>query len=193
MDRDALVRAVLAACITFALLVPGFLLSRGVLGAPVAPSQRPESYLPLVVNQSLPPEQLTATAQAATATGIAATTTGTATTTATATGTATATATPTATATATATPTVTPSPTSDPLATAQLQISNLTGFSLTFTLEGPTNADGEVKPNETWLVTIRPAVQPVKYTLTTYTHCRTNSVEFFIDPGQSRQYSFTCP
>src|SRR5215211_3977176 len=133
MNRDPLARAVLAACLTAALLAPGLLLSHGALSAPVAQSQHPEKYLPLILGRGLLPDELTATAKAATAYGTptAATTT-------------TPTRTATTTATATATATVTPSPTSDALATAQLQIVNHTGFVLTFTLVGPTNASGDV-------------------------------------------------
>jgi hypothetical protein len=182
MDRDALARAFLAACATLALLAPGFLLSRGALSAPEAQSQHPEKYLPLILGRGLRPEELTATAQAApfaTATAQAATLTAAATTTATAT----------ATTSTTATATTTPSPTSDALATAQLQIANNTGFPLTFTLEGPTNASGEVQPNQSWLISIRPG----NYKLTAETHCRTNLLEFPIASGQSKQVGYTCP
>src|SRR6266536_962586 len=153
MNRDPLARAILAACIVSALLAPGFLLSRGALSAPVSPGQHFDTYLPIIFGNDSLPEDLTATAVAATT---IATTAATATTTTTATGSATPTktATPAGTGTATTTPTATatatatPSPTFDAQATAQLQIANLTGFALTFTLVGPTNASGEVKPNE---------------------------------------------
>ncbi len=208
MNRDPLARAILAACIVSALLAPGFLLSRGALSAPVSPGQHFDTYLPIIFGNDSLPEDLTATAVAATTiatTAATATTTTTATgsatatktTTATATGSATATktATPTGTgtatttATATATATATPSPTFDAQATAQLQIANLTGFALTFTLVGPTNASGEVKPNESLLISI----QPGHYTLTAETHCQTVPVEFDIASGQSLQETYNCP
>ena len=222
MNRDPLARAILAACIVSALLAPGFLLSRGALSAPVSPGQHFDTYLPIIFGNDSLPEDLTATAVAATtiattaatatttttATGSATTTktttttatgsaTATKTTTATATGSATATktATPAGTGTATTTPTATatatatPSPTFDAQATAQLQIANLTGFALTFTLVGPTNASGEVKPNESLLISI----QPGHYTLTAETHCQTVPVEFDIASGQSLQETYNCP
>jgi len=180
MNRDPLARAVLAACLTAALLAPGLLLSHGAQSAPVAETQHPEKYLPLILGRGLPPEQLTATAVAATLTATASTTTATTTSTATAT----------TTATGIATSTATPSPTSDALATAQLQIANLTGFSLTFTLEGPTNASGEVQPNQSWLIFIRPG----EYTLTGYPQCRQPvPEEFKIAAGQSKQVTYSCP
>src|SRR5262249_52915077 len=105
------------------------------------------------------------------------------------TGTATATSTATATDTTTETETATASPTSDALATAQLQIANLTGFVLTFTLVGPTNASGEVKPNQSALISIRPG----HYTLTAETHCQTVPIMFDIASGQSLQQTYNCP
>lgn len=194
MNRDPLARAILAACIVSALLAPGFLLSRGALSAPVSPGQHFDTYLPIIFGNDSLPEDLTATAVAATT---IATTAATATTTTTATGSATATktATPAGTGTATTTPTATatatatPSPTFDAQATAQLQIANLTGFALTFTLVGPTNASGEVKPNESLLISIRPG----HYTLTAETHCQTVPVEFDIASGQSLQETYNCP
>ncbi len=208
MNRDPLARAILAACIVSALLAPGFLLSRGALSAPVSPGQHFDTYLPIIFGNDSLPEDLTATAVAATtiattaatatttttATG-SATTTKTTTTTATGSATATKTATPAGTGTATTTPTATatatatPSPTFDAQATAQLQIANLTGFALTFTLVGPTNASGEVKPNESLLISI----QPGHYTLTAETHCQTVPVEFDIASGQSLQETYNCP
>ncbi len=208
MNRDPLARAILAACIVSALLAPGFLLSRGALSAPVSPGQHFDTYLPIIFGNDSLPEDLTATAVAATTiatTAATATTTTTATGSATATKTTTATATGSATATKTATPagtgtatttptatataTATPSPTFDAQATAQLQIANLTGFALTFTLVGPTNASGEVKPNESLLISI----QPGHYTLTAETHCQTVPVEFDIASGQSLQETYNCP
>ncbi len=208
MNRDPLARAILAACIVSALLAPGFLLSRGALSAPVSPGQHFDTYLPIIFGNDSLPEDLTATAVAATTiatTAATATTTTTATGSATATKTTTTTATGSATATKTATPagtgtatttptatataTATPSPTFDAQATAQLQIANLTGFALTFTLVGPTNASGEVKPNESLLISIRPG----HYTLTAETHCQTVPVEFDIASGQSLQETYNCP
>src|SRR6266540_1120260 len=186
MNRDPLARAILAACIVSALLAPGFLLSRGALSAPVSPGQHFDTYLPIIFGNDSLPEDLTATAVAATT---IATTAATATTTTTATGSATATKTTTTTATGSATATTTPSPTFDAQATAQLQIANLTGFALTFTLVGPTNASGEVKPNESLLISI----QPGHYTLTAETHCQTVPVEFDIASGQSLQETYNCP
>src|SRR5262245_48445293 len=183
MNRDPLARAVLAACLTAALLAPGLLLSRSAVSSPVAQNQHPEKYLPLILGRGLLPKELTATAEAApfaTATAQAATLTATV---------STSTATATATATAT-TATTTPSPTSDALATAQLQIANHTGFALTFTLAGPTNASGEVQPNQSWLVWIRPG----HYTLTAQTQCsQPVPVEFDIAAGQSQQMTYNCP
>ena len=85
---------------------------------------------------------------------------------------------------------MTPSPTSDALATAQLQIANNTGFPLTFTLEGPTNASGAVKPDKSWLVWIRPG----HYILTGYPQCsQPVPEEFDIAAGQSKQVGYYCP
>jgi hypothetical protein len=202
MNRDPLARAILAACIVSALLAPGFLLSRGAHSAPVSPSQHSDTYLPLVFGADLLPEDLTATAAAATRT---ATTTATATTTTTATGSATATgtatttptgsatATPTgsatATATATTTATATPSPTIDPL-TAQLTIVNKTGFVLAFTLEGPTNADETLAAEQARVIPVRPG----SYKITVTTQCGSSEEKDIIfETGFSYTRTYNCP
>lgn len=175
MNRDPLARAIAAACITIVLLGSGMLLARGVLGAVPQQVLHPDEFLPLIVQ---PRQSPTASP----------TTTATATTTPTASPTTTATATSTATATATTMPT--PVPTSDPLATSQLQLTNHTGFVLSFALEGPTTANSDVAPNTTFLLSIRPG----DYLLKVWTQCRYSELPFTVD-AQHPNFSVTynCP
>jgi hypothetical protein len=194
MNRDPLARAIAAICITIALLGSGLLLAHRTLGAVPQQALHPDEFLPLIVK---PRASATATATMATATTTATTSP---TTTATATATTTATASPTTTATATASPTTTATatattmptlvPTSDPLATSQLQLTNHTGFSLSFALEGPTTADGDVAPNITFLQSIRPG----DYLLKVWTQCRYSELPFTVDAQHPNfGVTYNCP
>jgi hypothetical protein len=178
MNRDPLARAIAAACITIALLASGMLLARGALSAPPLQSLHPDEFLPLIMQpRGSPTASPTTTASASPTT----------------TATATATASPTTTATATATTVPTLVPTSDPLATAQLEIGNLTGFSLSFTLnispEGTLAASGDIAPRTVKLLTIRPG----EYVLAATTQCRYTEVPLTLITNQDRRVDFVCP
>ena len=175
MSRDALRRAILAAGMTLLLVASGLALSRGALGAQPQALQ-PVKYLPLIIGKAASAPEQTATALAA-----ASATAG-----ASPTSTATPTATPTATSTTT---TTTASPTSDAQATVQLHIANATGWPLTYTLAGPTNASGAIAPNESANLNIRPG----HYTITAQTHCNTIPVEFDTVPDVVNDITYVCP
>jgi hypothetical protein len=186
MNNNPRARAILATCILLALLAPGFALARRQPASPSPAAPSPENWLPIILNERQPTSILPATATGtATAT---ATPTGTQTTTATATST----STPTNTATATIplnTPSATTKPTVDAQATTSLEITNGTGFVLTYSLEGPTFGDGVLRATQSIIIPIATG----HYTVTGRTQC--TSAPFDNDytvPNVIYQITFVC-
>jgi len=203
MNNDPRGRAILAACILLALLAPGFALARRPAAGPLPAGIPPVNYLPLILSERQPTAELTATA---TATGTQTntptvtntptdTSTPTITNTPTDTSTPTITNTPSNTPTATATiplntPTNTTVPTVDALATTSLQITNGTGFSLTYSIIGPTYGNGALGATQSIIIPI----QTGQYTVTATTHCNTVPVgHSFTTPNVIYQLNYNCP
>jgi hypothetical protein len=75
------------------------------------------------------------------------------------------------------------------LATIQLHIVNGTGWPLTFTLEGPTNASGAIEANQFRDILIRPG----HYIIVAETHCQTQPFEFDTVPNTVNNIHYNCP